>query len=356
MPAGTLHADPDRLAQALRNLVRNAIEHTAPQEGRVLMHVERAAPDRIRFVVQDDGPGIPEDQRELVFERFHRTDAARDRASGGTGLGLAIVKAIAEAHGGLVRATASAAGGAKIELELPGFQPARPATRAAAPADGQRLARLSGIGRAPAPPRWHDPRVLLYDSAVSGNCYKVRLLLSQQGIAFERREMDVVDRSGREELLGGLNPALRVPTLVLDDGEPLAESNAIICYLAEGTPMLPAERLERARVLQWLFFEQYSHEPYIAVVRFWELFAADPPPAAEIESRRRTGHVALAAMERHLQTREYLVGERYTVADIALYAYTHVAHEAGFEMSAYPAIAAWLARVAAQPGHVPITA
>jgi signal transduction histidine kinase len=124
VPEGTLRADPDRLAQALRNLVRNAIEHTEEGTGRVLLHVERAGPGRVRFVVQDDGPGIPADQREAIFERFHRTDAARDRASGGTGLGLAIVKAIAEAHGGVVRATAAATGGARIELELPGFIPA----------------------------------------------------------------------------------------------------------------------------------------------------------------------------------------------------------------------------------------
>ncbi len=123
VPDGTLRADPDRLAQALRNLVRNAIEHTEEGEGRVLVHVERAGPGRVRFVVQDDGPGIPPAQREAVFERFHRTDAARDRASGGTGLGLAIVKAIAEAHGGAVRATDAATGGARIELELPGFTP-----------------------------------------------------------------------------------------------------------------------------------------------------------------------------------------------------------------------------------------
>jgi glutathione S-transferase len=198
--------------------------------------------------------------------------------------------------------------------------------------------------------------MLLYDSAVSGNCYKVRLLLAMQGIEFERREVDVVDRSGRLELLGALNPALRVPTLVLDDGEPLAESNAILCYLAEGTSLLGEDRLERARVLQWMFFEQYSHEPYIAVVRFWVCFAADPPAEAEIEARRRGGYAALDAMERHLSERSFLVGERFTVADIALYAYTHVAHEAGFAMERYEAIAGWLARVAAQPGHILITA
>jgi glutathione S-transferase len=197
--------------------------------------------------------------------------------------------------------------------------------------------------------------MLLYDSQVSGNCYKVRLLMAQLGLTCERREVDVVERKGRLELLGELNPALRVPTLVLDDGQPLAESNAILCYLAEGTPLIPAERLDRARMLQWMFFEQYSHEPYIAVVRFWVLFAATPPEESEIESRRRSGHAALEAMERHLAGRRFLVAERYTLADISLYAYTHVAHEAGFEMSSYPAIGEWLQHVAEQPGHIPIT-
>jgi glutathione S-transferase len=198
--------------------------------------------------------------------------------------------------------------------------------------------------------------MLLYDSAVSGNCYKVRLLLNLRGIAFERHEIDVVDRSGRMELLGELNPALRVPTLVLDDGQALAESNAIICYLAEGTELLPDDRLDRARVLQWLFFEQYSHEPYIAVVRFWVAFAKEKPPEAEIEARRAGGYAALEAIERHLSDRAYLVAERFTVADIALYAYTHVAHEGGFDISRFGAIGSWLKRVAGQPGHIPITA
>ncbi|MEO6496320.1 MAG: glutathione S-transferase family protein [Solirubrobacteraceae bacterium] len=198
--------------------------------------------------------------------------------------------------------------------------------------------------------------MLLYDSPVSGNCYKVRLLLAHLGIAFERREMDVVDRSNRKAVLGDLNPAQRVPTLLLDDGRPLAESDAIIFYLAEGTPHLPEDRYERAQVLQWLFFEQYQHEPNIAVVRFWVRWAPDPPPKSEIEAKRQAGYITLDAMERHLLEREFFVAERFTIADIALYGYTHVAHEGGFDMSRYPAISAWLERVAAQPGHVPIEA
>jgi glutathione S-transferase len=163
--------------------------------------------------------------------------------------------------------------------------------------------------------------------------------------------MDVVDRSNRAELLGDLNPALRVPTLVLDDGRPLAESNAILFYFAEGTRYLPEDRYERAQVLQWLFFEQYSHEPNIAVVRFWVAFSDAPPPDPEIGARRRAGYAALDAMERHLSSREFLVSERFTIADISLYAYTHVAGEGGFDLAGYPAIRAWLDRVAGQPGH-----
>ena len=198
--------------------------------------------------------------------------------------------------------------------------------------------------------------MLLYNSQVSGNCYKVRLLLAHLGVEYERREVDVVDRSNRVELLGDLNPALRVPTVVLDDGRPLAESNAILFYFAERTPYLPEDRYERAQVLQWLFFEQYSHEPNIAVVRFWVGYSDASPAEAELETRRRAGYTALDAMERHLSSRTFHVGESFTIADISLYAYTHVAAEGGFNLAGYPAIRAWLDRVAGQPGHQPITA
>jgi glutathione S-transferase len=198
--------------------------------------------------------------------------------------------------------------------------------------------------------------LLLYDSRVSGNCYKVRQMLAHRGLAYERREVDVVDRSGRLELLGGLNPALRVPTLVFDDGRALAESNAIICHLAEGTAYLPEDAFERAQVLQWLFFEQYSHEPNIAVVRFLVAYSGTNPSEEQLAARRRGGYAALDAMEGHLAEREFLVADRYTVADIALHAYTHVAPEGGFDLVGYPAVGRWLERVEAQPGHVAITA
>jgi glutathione S-transferase len=200
--------------------------------------------------------------------------------------------------------------------------------------------------------------VLLYNSPVSGNCYKVRLLLAHVGVEYETVELSVVDRSNRSEVLGELNPAQRVPTIVLDDGRPLGESNAILWYFGDGTPYVPTDQYERAQVLQWQFFEQYQHEPAIAVARF--LVAYSELPRDQYEERLpgllERGDVALAAMERHLDGREFLVGERYSIADISLYAYTHVAHEGGFELEPYPAIRAWLARVAAQPGHVPIDA
>jgi glutathione S-transferase len=198
--------------------------------------------------------------------------------------------------------------------------------------------------------------MLLYDSAVSGNCYKVRLVLAKLGIAYERRELSVVDRSNRPDVLGDLNPAQRVPTLVLDDGRALAESNAIIWYFADGTSLLPEDRWQRAKVLQWLFFEQYDHEPTLAVVRFWVAFSDNPPAAEQIEARRAAGYRALDALERGLGDRPFLVGDRFSIADIALYAYTHVAPQGGFELGRYPAIGAWLERVAAQPGHVTIDA
>jgi glutathione S-transferase len=197
--------------------------------------------------------------------------------------------------------------------------------------------------------------MLLYDSSVSGNCYKVRQLFAHLGLPYERRELSVVDRSNRAEILGDLNPALRVPTLVLDDGRALAESHAIIWHFAEGTQYLPQDSFKRAKVLQWLCFEQYDLEPTIAVVRFWVAFSASPPPSEEIETRRAAGYRALDALERGLAGVEYLVGDRYTLADIALYAYTHVAPQGGFDLSGYPAINAWIERVAAEPGHVPIT-
>jgi glutathione S-transferase len=205
----------------------------------------------------------------------------------------------------------------------------------------------------------------LHDSASSGNAYKVRLLLTQLGIPFERIEYDTDHGATRtSEFLSTINATGRVPVLELDDGRCLPESNAILWYLAEGTPYLPGAdghgedgRWQRAQVLQWMFFEQYSHEPNIATVRAWLTHGVEMTPerVAALPGKRKSGEAALAVTERHLTTRRFFVGERYTVADIALYAYTHVAHEGGFDLAPYPAVRAWLGRVAAEPRHLKIT-
>ena len=198
---------------------------------------------------------------------------------------------------------------------------------------------------------------MLYDSPVSGNCYKVRLLLAHLGIPFERRTMDVADRSNRPRVLGGLNPSLRVPTVVLDDGRAIGESGAILWYFGEGTHFVPDDPYDRARVLQWLFFEQYDHEPNVAVARFWLGYSGRPEAMPDrLEEWHRNGNRALAATEGHLESRDWFVGDGMTLADIALYGYTHVAPEGGFELEPYPSIRAWLDRVASQPRHVPIDA
>ncbi len=199
---------------------------------------------------------------------------------------------------------------------------------------------------------------VLYDSPVSGNCYKVRLLLAHLGIEIERRTVDVVDRSKRPELLGSLNPALRVPTLVLDDGRAIAESGAILWFFGEGTRFVPSDRYERAQVLQWMFFEQYETEPTLAVARF--LIAYSELPREQYEKRLPRLHAdgtrALASMDAYLAGREWFVGGSMTLADIALYAYTHVAPEGGFDLGPFPGIRRWLDRVAGERGHIPIDA
>jgi len=196
----------------------------------------------------------------------------------------------------------------------------------------------------------------IYDFLSSGNGYKVRLVLHQLGIPFERVEMDIVRGETRTPEYLARNPNGRIPLLELPDGTFLAESNAILHYLAEGTPLLPTARLEHAQVLQWMFFEQYSHEPNIATSRYWlHHLEITPERRAALVEKQRLGNAALGVLETHLASRTFLVGERYTIADVALYAYTHVAHEGGFDLAPYPAVRAWLARVAREPGHVPIT-
>jgi glutathione S-transferase len=199
--------------------------------------------------------------------------------------------------------------------------------------------------------------MLLYDSPVSGNCYKVRLLLAHLGVPYERRTMDVVDRTNRPDVLGGLNPSLRVPTLVLDDGRPLGESAAILWYFGDGTRFVPEDPYERAQVLQWMFYEQYDLEPAIAVVRFWVAYSGRPEEfEPERAAKMKAGNRVLKTLDRHLHGRDWLVGDSFTLADIALYAYTHVAEEGGFDLEPHSSVQAWLQRVAAEPGHVPIDA
>jgi len=202
----------------------------------------------------------------------------------------------------------------------------------------------------------------LHDNASSGNAYKVRLLLTQLGREFERIEYDT-DRGATRtpEFLSTKNSNGRIPVLELEDGRCLPESNAILWYLAEGTPLLPADdepgRWQRAQVLQWMFFEQYSHEPNIATIRFWITHHVEITPEREaaMPGKRKWGVAALEVMEQHLRTRSFFVGDRYTIADVALYAYTHVAPEGGFDLAPFPAIRAWIDRVAAQPRPILIT-
>jgi glutathione S-transferase len=199
--------------------------------------------------------------------------------------------------------------------------------------------------------------IRLYDYLPSGNGYKVRLLLTQLGIPFERIELNITKGETRTTEFLRKFPNGRIPAVEFDDGKLLFESNAIILYFAEGTPFLPTDRFLRAKVFQWLFFEQYSHEPYIASVRYLVIHP-------EVQDARRSileplmrprGYDALGVMEEHLKSREWFVGASYSIADIALYAYTHVADEGGFDLAGYPAIRAWLERVKSQPRHIPIT-
>jgi glutathione S-transferase len=194
----------------------------------------------------------------------------------------------------------------------------------------------------------------LYDFMGSGNGYKARLLLAQLGLPYKLVERDILKGETRTPEFLAKNPNGRIPTLQLEDGTHLAESDAILWYLAEGTRFAPADRLQRAQTLQWMFFEQYSHEPNIAVVRFWRHFISKLSPLQELDlpGRVEKGYAALGVMEQHLARHQYFVGGRYGLADIALYAYTHVAPEGNFDLDHYPHVSSWLARVASQPGYV----
>ncbi|MCW5729794.1 MAG: glutathione S-transferase family protein [Alphaproteobacteria bacterium] len=191
----------------------------------------------------------------------------------------------------------------------------------------------------------------------SGNCHKVGLLLDLLGEPYEWVETDVTKGATRTPAFLAMNPNGKVPVLEIGPGQYLAESNAILHYLAEGTPFLPADRLDHARVLQWMFFEQYSHEPYIATSRYWLHILKEPEKyRARLEECRPRGLAALGVMERHLAAADWFAAGRCTIADIALHAYTHVAHEGGFDLASFPAVRRWLERLSALPGYRPMAA
>lgn len=199
--------------------------------------------------------------------------------------------------------------------------------------------------------------ITVYGFSPSGNCHKLRLLLEQIGREYRWIETDSARGETRTPGYLAKNPNGKVPMIELQDGRVLVESNAILHWLAEGTDFLPDDRWQRAQALSWMFFEQYSHEPYIAVARFISGWTpADSPRRADLPRLRERGHQALAVMERHLSSHAWFTGERYGIADIALFAYTCVAGHGGIALDAYPAIRDWLARVALTPGFVPLPA
>jgi glutathione S-transferase len=193
----------------------------------------------------------------------------------------------------------------------------------------------------------------VYSNQGSGNCYKVRLLLTQAGEPFRTVDVDVVAGEQRTPDFLARNPIGKVPILEFPDGTTLPESGAILYHFSQDTPLWPAERLQQSQVLQWMFFEQYSHEPNIAVARYWcHYLKAEDDYKEQLVGKRQNGDRALGVMDHHLSAHRFFVAENYSIADIALYAYTHVAHEGGFDLSRFPHIQAWLGRVKEQPGHI----
>ena len=200
---------------------------------------------------------------------------------------------------------------------------------------------------------------LLHQMHMSGNCYKIRLAARQLGVPLAIKNYGLHDGSTRTPEFLVKNPNGRVPLLEFEDGRVLAESGAILWYLAENTALLPADRWIRAQVLQWMFFEQYSHEPYIAVARFWLAFASKEALEKKrhlVSEWHEKGNAALGVMQTHLARHDWFAGGLYSIADIALYGYTHCAADGGFELAAYPAVQAWVKRVAGQPNYIPLSA
>ena len=197
--------------------------------------------------------------------------------------------------------------------------------------------------------------IRIHGMSSSGNCYKVRLLCEQLALPYEWTEIDTRAGTTRTDAFLAMNPNGRVPVMQLESGPALAESNAILYYLAAGSALWPADRLAQAQALQWMFFEQYSHEPYIAVARYICAFLPpEHPRRAELPRLHERGVQALGVMQQQLARADFFVNGRYSIADIALYAYTHAAGDGGFELAAYPAVRAWIERVQAQPRFVPM--
>ncbi|MCC3415592.1 MAG: glutathione S-transferase family protein [Microcoleus sp. PH2017_29_MFU_D_A] len=195
----------------------------------------------------------------------------------------------------------------------------------------------------------------LYEYSPSGNCYKVRLLLTQLNIPFDRTEINILQKESRTPEFLVKNPNGRIPVLEIVPGKFLFESNAIMFYLSEETEFFPSDKFERAQVMQWLFFEQYSHEPFIATSRFWYLTGKAEEYQAALQQKQAPGYAALGVMEQHLEKNEFFVGDRYSIADIGLFAYTHVAAEGGFDLTGFPAIKTWIERIKNQPRYISIT-
>ncbi|MEK0182906.1 MAG: glutathione S-transferase family protein [Oscillatoriales cyanobacterium] len=194
----------------------------------------------------------------------------------------------------------------------------------------------------------------LYQYSMSGNCYKIRLLLTQLHLPFVTLEIDILKGESRTNEFLRKNPNGRIPVLEIEPGKLLFESNAIMFYLSEGTEVFPKDKFERAQVMQWLFFEQYSHEPFIATSRFWYLTGKSEEFQEALQQKQAPGYAALGVMERHLETNDFFVADRYTIADIGLFAYTHVAGEGGFDLRRFPAIESWIDRIKSQPGYINI--
>jgi len=193
----------------------------------------------------------------------------------------------------------------------------------------------------------------IYGDRLSGNCYKIELLLAHLGLEYDWQSIDITQGQSKSAEFLLKNPAGQIPVLQLPNGDYLSQSNAILNYLADGSIYTSQDRLQHARILEWQFFEQYSHEPYIAVARYIALYLGLPEDKrAEYESKQAGGHAALRVMERQLQQSAFLTGEQYTIADMSLFAYTHVAEQGGFDLNLYPAIQAWIARVQQQDGFV----